>query len=66
MTSLILLYTTLGFTDLISVESDRDDIGWFFVAVMAFNISVHLYFMIKSTCGDCKKKCAERKAKNKL
>lgn len=50
MTSFILLYTSLGFTDLVSVADDRNNIGWFFNVVMGSNIMVHLYFMIRNTC----------------
>lgn len=68
ITSMILLYTSLGFTDFVP-EDDVEttiNLSWVFNSVMAINICVHLYFMLRSTCQDVKKKCRERKAKKKL
>ena len=66
MTSFILLYLTLDFTNFISDEALEYNIGWIFICIMGFNICVHLYFMIRNTCRDCKKKCKEKQAKKRL
>ena len=66
MTSMILLYTTLAFTDWLRSETFENNLGWVFNSAMAINICVHLYFMIRNTINDCKKKCKERKAKKMI
>ena len=66
ITSFILLYISLGFTEFISDATLEDDLGWVFNGIMGVNICVHFYFMIRSTCSDIKKKCRERKAKKRL
>jgi len=66
MTSFILLYIALGFTQFISDDALKLDLGWVFNSIMGINICVHLYFMLRSTARDCKKKCRERKMKKQL
>ena len=62
MTSMILLYTALAFTDFIQGETLENQLGWVFNCAMAINICVHLYFMIRNTVRGCRQKCKERKA----
>lgn len=66
MTSLVLLYLALGFTDFISDEELEVELGWVFNSIMAVNICVHLYFMLRSSVNDCKRKCRQRMQKKRL
>ena len=62
-TSIMLLYATLCFTEYIYNDTAKSHIGWVFVGGMAVNMSVHLFFMVRGSCQDCKKKMLKRKMK---
>ena len=62
-TSIMLLYATLCFTEYIYNDTAKSHIGWVFVGGMAVNMSVHLFFMVRGSCQDCKKKMRRRKMK---
>ena len=47
----------------ISDSSTTTAIGWTFNCFMGVNISVHLYFMFRSSFRDAKAKCKKRKEK---
>jgi len=66
VTSLILLYVTIGFLHKVYVDDDeqshwymledtarREGLGWGFMGIMGVNVGVHLFFLIRSTCLDC-------------
>lgn len=54
ITSLVLLYTSLCLTLFVTLESTRDQVGYFFIGTMGVNIFVHLFYMVRSTVKDCK------------
>ena len=47
----------------VSDSSTTTAIGWTFNCFMGVNISVHLYFMFRSSFRDAKAKCKKRKEK---
>ena len=62
---MVLLYIIFGFTDLVPEVKIQYLIGWLFGGVIVINISVHLFFLVKTTAVDlklnCKKKQIERR-----
>ena len=65
LTAIVLLNIIFGFTDLVPEVKIQYMIGWLFVGVIVINISVHLFFLVKTTAVDlkfnCKKKQIERR-----
>ena len=64
VTSLLLLYTMLGFTDWIDDQYDRYNIGWPFSIIISLNLSIHLFFLGKGILSGCKTKidtCRQKK-----
>ena len=47
VTTMFLLYTMLCFTDWVGSPEQRYEIGYFFIAFIILNISVHLFFLAK-------------------
>ena len=64
ITAMVLLNIIFGFTDLVPEVKIQYMIGRLFVGVILINISVHLFFLVKTTAVDlklnCKKKQIER------
>lgn len=61
MTSMTLLYTSLCLTMFVPDEGTRDHVGTFFIVVMTVNCIVHLFYMVRSTVIECKKKSRKKK-----
>ena len=47
ITVIFLLYFMLMFTDWVPSSELRYDLAWFFIAIVALNVSVHLFFLAK-------------------
>lgn len=64
ITSFVLTYISMCLTgEYVANPEARDNIGYGFNAVMGVNIIVHIYFMIRSSVRDCKKKFTEKKVR---
>jgi len=62
ITSFVLTYISMCLTgEFVAEPEARDNIGYSFNAVMGVNITVHIYFMIRSSYRDCKKKFTAKK-----
>lgn len=66
VTSFALLYTCIYFTPYFDIEEHqeiRSDLGWVFNGFMVMNMSVHLFFLGRSSYLDCKKRGRARQFK---
>jgi len=62
-TAFSLLYTCLFFTEYVDhelYEDFREQMGWLFNLLMFVNMGVHLFFLGRSSCLNCKKKLKVR------
>ena len=63
-TTLILLYHVFMFTSLVPNQNFQIMVGWSFIVCMCANMGMHLYFLLRTSCFDCKAKC-RKSSKNK-
>ena len=60
-TVIVLLYLTFGFVNnWLSSIYFRNNLGIIFIIVVVGNLCTHLYFLIKASFENCKKKCKEK------
>ena len=59
-TAMVLLYHAFMFTSLVPSYYLQRMAGFSFLLYMILNISVHFFFLFKTTFFDCKKKCKKR------
>ena len=64
-TAMILLYHVFLFTGLVPSLTFQIAVGWSFVFFMCGNMSLHLYFLLKATVLDYKRKWTEFQKKRK-
>ena len=66
VTALFMLYFMLSFSDWNPSPENRYTYGWFFIAICATNLIVHLFFLVRSLGLQfklwCKKMMAKKKA----
>ena len=66
VTTLVLLYHLLGFTNFVSDIETQYIIGFSFVFFLSGNMATHVYFLLRSSCRDCKTKYKQRQRIKKM
>ena len=61
VTTLVLLYHLLGFTKFVSDKQTQYFIGFSFVFYLCGNMATHVFFLLRSSCKDFRRKYKQRK-----
>ena len=64
MSSLLLLYLLMTFSDWIPDVELRHAIGWLFIGIICFNLSIHIYFLTRTIVRRIYFACKKLKASN--
>lgn len=65
VTGILSLYTLFLFTNFVPDPSARSELGYVYIAILIFNFSVHILFLLITMCLNCKryakrKQCASK------